>query len=71
MIAKKATSIPLNPKCRTKEGNIGYKNNTLCFWSREKNQEALMCFLGVWKREKTRREAGQREKFKKMCSLLV
>ena len=24
---------------------IGYKNNTLYFWWREKNQEALMCFF--------------------------
>ena len=26
---------------------IGYKNNTLCYWWREKNHKVLMCFLGV------------------------
>ena len=34
LVAKKLLphSYTPNPKCRTKEKKIGYKNNTLCFW---------------------------------------
>ena len=53
-------------------------NNTLCYWSREKNQEGLMCFLGVlcvffgvWNREKCVEKPEKEQKIRKMSSFSV
>ena len=68
------TPKPQIQSVEPKERKIGYRNNTLCFWWGEKNQEALIYFLGVfgvWKREKHLGKLGRKQYFKKNGPSLV
>ena len=65
IVAKKLYPQPWtpNPRYRTNEKKIGYKNNTLYFWWRSKNQEVLMCFLCVFRerRKMCRKHPGKEQ----------
>ena len=49
MVAKKLHPHPLtpNPKCRTKEKKIEYKNNTLGFLVKREESTSFDVFFGV------------------------
>ena len=74
MITKKSyihTSKPQIQSVETKERKIGYRNNTLCFWWGEKNQEALMWFLVFGREKKCVEKLGKKKTSKKKWFPLV